>query len=176
MEGWDEAVGDARGDSDGEGEQQAAAAAEGGGPSEGRRLQDVSVDAGTADKVAQATSTVQALEDAEKVLREAGCMKEAQGCRCRMGVTLKRARELAREDDGPLEALNAQRAHDEAQQAKQRRMIEDANAMTTTLRSIERQVVIADNKRKAALDKAQGVEAAVAAKHTVPQCSTDDLN
>eukprot|EP00959_Pyramimonas_sp_CCMP1952_P029673 622896-Pyramimonas_sp.AAC.1 len=31
MEGWDEAVGDARGDSDGEGEQQAAAAAEGGG-------------------------------------------------------------------------------------------------------------------------------------------------
>eukprot|EP00959_Pyramimonas_sp_CCMP1952_P212043 4437531-Pyramimonas_sp.AAC.1 len=70
-----------------------------------------------------------------------------------MGATLKRMRELAREDDGLLEALNAQRAREEAQQAKRRRMIEEANAMATALRSIERQIVIADNKRKAALEK-----------------------
>ena len=88
---------------------------------EGGCLEDVFVDAETAEKVAAATSTVQALEEAEETLKAAGCLKEAQDCRRRRGVVQKRMRELAREDDGLLLALAAQRDHEAAQQAKRRR-------------------------------------------------------
>ena len=172
MEGWGEAVEDMGGESDGEGARQPAGAAV---AADGGCLEDVFVDAETAEKVVAAASTVQALEEAEETLRAAGCLKEAQDCRHRRGLTQKRMRELAREDDGLLLALTAQRSHEEAQQAKRRRLVEEANAMTTTLRSIKKQIVIAEKKKKVAMDKVQGVEAAVAAKHLVNQFSLVDL-
>ena len=172
MEGWGEAVEEMGGESDGEGARQPAGAAV---AADGGCLEDVFVDAETAEKVVAAASTVQALEEAEETLRAAGCLKEAQDCRHRRGLTQKRMRELAREDDGLLLALTAQRSHEEAQQAKRRRLVEEANAMTTTLRSIKKQIVIAEKKKKVAMDKVQGVEAAVAAKHLVNQFSLVDL-
>ena len=172
MEGWGDAVEDAGCDSEGEGASQPAGAAV---AAEGGCLEHVFVDAETAEKVAASASTVQALEEAEETLKAAGCLKEAQDCRRRRGVVQKRMRELAREDDGLLLALAAQRDHDAAQQAKRRRLVEEANAMTTTLRSIKKQIVTAEKKKKVAMDKVQGIEAAVAAKHLVHQFSIADL-
>ena len=136
---------------------------------------DVLVDAETAEQVAVAAETISALCEAEEVLRSAGCLKEAQDCRYRKSRTLKRMRELAREDEGLLQALTAQRAHEVAEQAKRRRQIAEANAMTATLRGIKKQIAAADVKRKAIMEKTQGVEAAVAAKHHLAQFSIDDL-
>ena len=172
MEGWGDAVVDVGCDSEGEGASQPAGAAV---AAEGGCLEHVFVDAETAEKVAASASTVQALEEAEETLKAAGCLKEAQDCRRRRGVVQKRMRELAREDDGLLLALAAQRDHEAAQQAKRRRLVEEANAMTTTLRSIKKQIVTAEKKKKVAMDKVQGIEAAVAAKHLVHQFSIADL-
>ena len=187
MEGWEEAVEDAAvadaedSESDvresGEGDPaRAAVAAHGGDLSDVACVVDgVEVDAHTAEQVAAAGATVAALEEAEGVLRAAGCLKEAQDCRYQKGRVIKRMRELSREDEGLLKALNDQRAHDEAEQSKRRRQVEQANKMTATLRSIRKQIKDAEAKKKATMEKVRGVEAAVAAKHVVQQFTVDQL-
>ena len=183
MEGWDEPLEDVAADSDSDasesGEAHPARAAV---AAHGEDLSDracvvhgVDVDAQTAEQVAAAAATIGALEEAESVFRAAGCLKEAQDCRYNRGRAVKRMRELAREDEGLLQALNAQRAHEEAEQGKRRRQVEQANKMTAQLRSIRKQIKVAEAKKKAVMDKAQGVEAAVAAKHLVHQFTVDHL-
>ena len=183
MEGWDEAVDDVAADSDSDAcESGAGHPARAAVAADGEDLSDracvvhgVEVDAETAEQVAAAGATIAALEEAETLLREAGCVKEAQDCRYNKGRAIKRMRELSREDEGLLEALNAQRAHEQAEQAKRRRQVEQANKMTATLRSIRKQIKTAEAQKKAVMDKAQGVEAAVAAKHMVHQFTVEDL-
>ena len=187
MDGWGEAVEEAGvpdaeySESDvgesGEGDPaRAAVAAHGGDLSDVACVVDgVEVDAHTAEQVAAAGATVAALEEAEGVLRAAGCLKEAQDCRYQKGRVIKRMRELSREDEGLLKALNDQRAHDEAEQSKRRRQVEQANKMTATLRSIRKQIKDAEAKKKATMEKVRGVEAAVAARHVVQQFTVDQL-
>ena len=183
MEGWDEPLEDVAADSDSDAcESGAGHPARAAVAAHGEDLSDracvvhgVDVDAQTAEQVAAAAATIGALEEAESVFRAAGCLKEAQDCRYNRGRAVKRMRELAREDEGLLQALNAQRAHEEAEQAKRRRQVEQANKMTAQLRSIRKQIKVAEAKKKAVMDKAQGVEAAVAAKHLVHQFTVEHL-
>ena len=134
----------------------------------------VEVDAHTAEQVAAAGATIAALEEAEGVLKKAGCLKEAQDCRFQRNRAMKRMRELSREDEGLLKALNDQRAHEEAEQSKRRRKVEQANKMTATLRSIRKQIKDAEAKKKATMEKVQGVEDAVAGTHGVEKLTVGE--
>ena len=87
----------------------------------------------------------------------------------------KRIREMSRESDSLLAALNARRDREAAVAAKRRRLVQEANERTRSLREIKQQIKDAQKELKQKQTAAQDLEAATAAKHAATQWSVEDF-
>mgnify|MGYP006874411166 FL=1 len=84
-------------------------------------------------------------------------------------------RELAREDDGLLRALTAQRDHENAAAEKRRRLAKEANDRSLALRDLKRHTQEAEAALRASKEAAVAAEAASHAKFALAQWETGDF-
>ena len=82
---------------------------------------------------------------------------------------------MAREDDGLLRALTAQRDHENAAAEKRRRLAKEANDRSLALRDLKRHTQEAEAALRARKEAAVAAEAASRAKFALAQWETGDF-
>ncbi len=144
-------------------------------PCENVAPRTIEVSAGAAEQATRSQHLISVFETAQEQFRDAGAMQAVVTIENEIRKERRRMRAICREDDGVLLALARQRDEEYAREWKRLRLVEDANARTTTAATLKAAVAAANKELHAAKAAIAAAENILETKHAMKTFSLDDL-